>query len=47
MIDSPVNYFFTFDEVKWALPSSAKVSTLAADYTAAGVNDLVKFVTIP
>jgi hypothetical protein len=47
MIDSPVNYFFTFDEVKWASPASAQVSTLTADLSAAGVTDLVKFVTIP
>ena len=47
VIDSPVNYFFTFDEVKWAQPSSSVVSTLSADISAAGVTDLVKFVTIP
>lgn len=47
MIDSPVNYFYTFDEVKWALVSSSKVSTLTADLSTAGVSDLVKLVTIP
>ena len=47
MIDSPVNYFFTFDEVKWAEVSSSKVSTLTTDLSTAGISDLVKLVTIP
>jgi len=47
VIDNPVNYFFTFDEVKWADPKSSVVSHYAANLAAAGVTDLVKLVTIP
>lgn len=46
-IDSPANYFFTFDDVLWNDYFEDKVSTLPQDLVAAGVTDLVKLVTIP
>jgi hypothetical protein len=46
-IDSPANYFFTFDDVQWNDDFEDKVSTLPQDLVAAGVTDLVKLVTIP
>jgi hypothetical protein len=46
-IDSPANYFFTFEDVIWNNDFEDKVSTLPQDMVAAGVTDLVKLVTIP